>query len=76
VDTIEGTLGQVLLVLAGLAVVLLAVILILVEADYILRLGAKLVRRWSSVGSDSSDSHRPTVDSGHAEDIQDKQGAR
>lgn len=68
-DAIEGTLGQVLLVLAGLAVIQLAVILILVEADYILRLGAKLVRRWKSAELDLSDSHRPSVDRGHAEQI-------
>jgi hypothetical protein len=75
VDTIEGTLGQVLLVLAGVAIVLLAVILILLEADYILRLGRRVVRRRRSTGLGSSDSHQPTADRGHAKH-QDKQGAQ
>jgi hypothetical protein len=39
-------------VLASLAVVLLAVILVLVEADFILRLGGKLTRRWRSSGKE------------------------
>jgi hypothetical protein len=64
VNMIEGTLGQVLLVLAGVAIVLLAVILILLEADYILRLGERLVRRMRTTGLDPSDSHQPTVDRG------------
>ncbi len=51
-DTIQATLGQALLVLVALAVVLFTLILLLVEADYILRLGGKLVRRWKSGGSD------------------------
>jgi hypothetical protein len=76
VDTIEGTLGQVLLVLAGVAIVLLAVILILVEADYILRLGGRLVRRCRSTGLNLSDSHPSTADRGHANQLQDKQGPR
>lgn len=45
-DAIQEKLGEVLLVLAGLAVVLLAVILLLVEADLILRLGGRLAVRW------------------------------
>jgi hypothetical protein len=42
VDAVQATLGEMLLVLAGLAVVLLAVILVLAEVDLILRLGRRL----------------------------------
>jgi hypothetical protein len=52
VDEIQATLGGALVVLASLAVVLLAVILVLVEADFILRLGGKLTRRWRSSGKE------------------------
>ena len=41
-DAVQATLGEMLLVLAGLAVVLLAVILVLAEVDLILRLGRRL----------------------------------
>lgn len=47
VDALQAILGEVLLVLAGLAVVLLAVILVLAEAHLILRLGRKLTRNVS-----------------------------
>jgi hypothetical protein len=46
VNTLQETLGQALLVLVGLVVILFAVIVLLVEADYIVRLGGKLTRRW------------------------------
>jgi hypothetical protein len=46
VDTVQGTLGQALLVLVGLAVLLFAVILVLVETDYLLGRLEKLRRRW------------------------------
>jgi hypothetical protein len=42
VDALHALLGEVLLALAGLAVVLLAVILVLAEAHLILRLARKL----------------------------------
>jgi hypothetical protein len=45
VNLLQTLLGDVLLVLAGLAVVLLAVVLLLCEVDLILRLGRKLARR-------------------------------
>jgi|RhiMetdeSRZDD1v2_1073273.scaffolds.fasta_scaffold1275936_3 hypothetical protein len=51
-DTIQATLGQALLVLIALAVVLFTLILLLVEADQILRLSGKLIRRWKSSGAD------------------------
>ena len=41
-DPLQTILGEILLALAGLAVVLLAVILVLAETDLILRLGRKL----------------------------------
>jgi Na+-transporting methylmalonyl-CoA/oxaloacetate decarboxylase gamma subunit len=45
VDALETTLGGVLLVVAGLAVVLLAVILVLAEVDLIVRLVRRLAGR-------------------------------
>ena len=44
-DPLQTILGDVLLALAGLALVLLAVILVLTEAHNILRLGRKLTQR-------------------------------
>lgn len=49
VDALQTILGEVLLVLAGLAVVLLAVILVLVEAHLILRLARKLAQSVSEL---------------------------
>jgi Na+-transporting methylmalonyl-CoA/oxaloacetate decarboxylase gamma subunit len=45
VDEVQAILGEVLLVIAGLAVVLLALILVLAEIELIVRLSRKLVRR-------------------------------
>jgi hypothetical protein len=45
VNALQATLGELLLALAGLAVVLLAVILVLAEIDLILRLARRLTRR-------------------------------
>lgn len=50
-DAIQAKLGEALLLLASLAVVLLALIVVLVEADCILRLGGRLTRRWRSSGA-------------------------
>ena len=44
-DALQATLGELLLALAGLAVVLLAVILVLAEIDLILRLARRLAHR-------------------------------
>jgi hypothetical protein len=44
-DALQAMLGEMLLALAGLAVVLLAVILVLAEVDLILRLTRRLARR-------------------------------
>src|SRR5215203_2290186 len=48
VDALQVMLGEMLLALAGLAVVLLAVILVLAEVDLILRLTRRLARRPST----------------------------
>jgi hypothetical protein len=59
-DTVQGSLGQVLLVLAGLAVVLFAVILVLIEADFILDRLDKLARRWEATRGGGVSSEPPT----------------
>jgi hypothetical protein len=46
-DALQTVLGEVLLVVVGFAVILLAVILVLAEAHLILRLGRKLTRNVS-----------------------------
>lgn len=51
-DALQATLGELLLALAGLAVVLLAVILVLAEVDLILRLTRRLARRPSARPAD------------------------
>ena len=58
-DAVQATLGEMLLVLAGLAVVLLAVILVLAEVDLILRLGRRLTgsRRRSDLPAVVGDRH-------------------
>jgi hypothetical protein len=48
VNAIEATLGQVLLLLIGLVAVLFVLILLLVEAHYIVRLSRRLVGRLRS----------------------------
>lgn len=58
-DTIQTLLGDVLLVLAGLTLVLLAVILLLVQANLIVRLGGRLTRSLRS-GDDAE--HRVLTD--------------
>jgi hypothetical protein len=45
VVALQALLGQMLLALAGLAVVLLAIILVLAEVDLILRLARRLTHR-------------------------------
>jgi Na+-transporting methylmalonyl-CoA/oxaloacetate decarboxylase gamma subunit len=66
VDTIQALLGNLLLVLAGLALVLLAVILLLVQANTIVRLASKLTRRLRSDDSDGTEPHLPIHDRPHA----------
>lgn len=48
VNAVEATLGQVLLLLIGLVAVLFVLIVLLVEAHYIMRLSRRLVRRLRS----------------------------
>jgi hypothetical protein len=50
VDSIEATLGRALLVAAGLAVILLTVIIVLLEANCILRLAGRLTRSLQTTG--------------------------
>jgi hypothetical protein len=52
VDTIQALLGDLLLVLAGLALVLLAVILLLVQANAIVWLAGRLARSLRSASSE------------------------
>lgn len=66
-DTLQASLGQALLVLMGLAVVLLALILLLIEANYIVHLGGKLAGRFRTGGSDSGGSSSPTSQEDDAE---------
>jgi Na+-transporting methylmalonyl-CoA/oxaloacetate decarboxylase gamma subunit len=51
VDAWQAVLGEILLALAGLAVVLLAVILVLAEVDLMLRLARRLIHRPSATPS-------------------------
>jgi hypothetical protein len=76
VETIQATLGQALLVLIALAVALFTLILLLVEADYILRLGQKLARRWKSCGSGPDGSDSSVADNGRTDRPRDEQAAR
>jgi hypothetical protein len=46
VGTVEGTLGQALLMLIGLAILMFVVILVLAEANFILSLVDRLAHRW------------------------------
>src|SRR5215210_3983998 len=55
VNAIEATLGQVLLLLIGLVAVLFVLILLLMEAHYILRLSRRLVHRVRSGDLDPVD---------------------
>jgi alpha-D-ribose 1-methylphosphonate 5-triphosphate synthase subunit PhnH len=65
VDTIQVLLGNLLLVLAGLALVLLAVILLLVQANTIVWLASRLTRSLRSDDRDGTE-HPPTHDRPHA----------
>jgi len=76
VETIQGILGQMLLVLAALAVVLFALILVLMEANYVLRLGRELARRWKSDGLDSDSSDLPTANTHDAQCPREERAVR
>jgi hypothetical protein len=66
VDTIEALLGNLLLVLAGLALVLLAIILLLVQANAIVWLAGRLTQRLRSDDRDGTEHHPPIHDRPHA----------
>jgi hypothetical protein len=66
VDTIQVLLGNLLLVLAGLALVLLAVILLQVQANTIVWLASRLTRSLRSDDRDGTERNPPTHDRPHA----------
>jgi hypothetical protein len=66
VDIIQTVLGDVLLVLAGLALVLLAVILLLLQANAIAFLGERLTRRLRSEDRHGEERQPPEDDRPHA----------
>jgi Na+-transporting methylmalonyl-CoA/oxaloacetate decarboxylase gamma subunit len=66
VDIIQALLGDLLLVLAGLALVLLAVMLLLVQANAIVWLAGRLTRSLRSDDRDGAERHPPTHDRLHA----------
>jgi hypothetical protein len=76
VDALQGAVGQILLVVVALAVVLFTLILLLVEADYILRLCGKLARRWKSYRLDPDGSAPSAIEDRTAERPRDKQAVR
>jgi Na+-transporting methylmalonyl-CoA/oxaloacetate decarboxylase gamma subunit len=66
VDTIQALLGDLLLVLAGLALVLLAVMLLLVQANAIVWLAGRLARSLRSETRDGGEHRPPAGDRPHA----------
>jgi hypothetical protein len=76
VDAIQVTLGEVLLVLVGIAVVLLVIILVLFEADLILKLGGKLSRRLGPGGSDPTGSKLPAKGPAETDCEREERGSR
>ena len=65
-DTIQVLLGNLLLVLAGLGLVLLAVILLLVQANAIVWLAGRLTRSLRPDDRDGTERNPPTHDRPHA----------
>jgi hypothetical protein len=66
VDTIQVLLGNLLLVLAGLALVLLTIILLLAQANAIVWLAGRLTRSLRSDDRDGGEHHAPIHDRPHA----------
>jgi hypothetical protein len=66
VSTILEILGYVLLLMAGLAMVLLAVILVLLQANFILHLVNKLTKRLR-YGNNDVQHHTSTADQSYAQ---------
>ena len=75
-DTVEGTLGQALILLVDLAIVLFAVIVVLLQADFILGRLEKLSRRWAATWQGTAGSDPPRPDQGDPEPPRDGQGAQ
>ena len=73
-DTIQAILGDVLLVLAGLALILVAVILLLVQANVIVCLGGKLTSSLRSDSRDGAPSSPPAEDRPHANSAPNERG--
>jgi hypothetical protein len=76
VDAIQATLGEALLVLVGLAVVLLAIILVLFEADLILHLGGRLARRLGPPGPNPAGSKLPAKGPAETDCEREERGSR
>jgi Na+-transporting methylmalonyl-CoA/oxaloacetate decarboxylase gamma subunit len=74
VDTIQALLGDLLLVLAGLALVLLAVMLLLAQANAIVWLAGRLTRSLRSDDRDSPERRPPADDPPHARSASRKGG--
>lgn len=73
-DTIQSLLGDLLLVLAGLALVLLAVMLLLAQANAIVWLAARLTRSLRSDDRDGAERQPPADDRPHARSASSKGG--
>jgi hypothetical protein len=76
VNAIQATLGQLLLLLIGLVAVLFVLILLLVEAHYIVRLSRRLVGRLRSGDSEPDDPGSPTVHGDPTQRPHDQQEVR
>lgn len=75
-NAIQATLGQLLLLLIGLVAVLFVLILLLVEAHYIVRLSRRLVGRLRSGDSEPDDSGSPTAHGDPTQRPHDQQEVR
>ena len=73
-DTIQALLGDLLLVLAGLALVLLAVMLLLVQANAIVRLTGRLTRSLRSDDGDGGGHDGPADGRPHARSASGEEG--
>jgi hypothetical protein len=74
VDTIQALLGDLLLILAGLALVLLAVMLLLTQANAIVWLAGRLTRSLRSYDREGAEHRTPADDRPHARTSARKDG--
>jgi Na+-transporting methylmalonyl-CoA/oxaloacetate decarboxylase gamma subunit len=74
VDTIHALLGDLLLVLAGLALVMLAVMLLLAQANAIVRLAGTLTRSLRSDDRKGPERQPPADDQPHARSAPSERG--